>query len=195
MKATLEETLKYQNDAIVHRFIETWELPLEDAQDIFDQMKKWLWLQAYEQEKSDTPIRLAISQSTKLIDEMWHTFILFTPDYHRFCEQHFGFYVHHNPTPKAEYGQQISAYESDPESYMEKQKERFTAQYELIYDVLGEDTLVKWYDEYLDKYTDEYLRQIWRWSFSPYDTRVRESLRLDNLSDDVSGNASDSLSA
>ena len=31
------------------------------------------------------------------VDQFWHAHILFTKDYHRFCQEHFGFYVHHEP--------------------------------------------------------------------------------------------------
>lgn len=31
------------------------------------------------------------------VDEVWHTFILFTEDYASFCEKVFGFFLHHHP--------------------------------------------------------------------------------------------------
>lgn len=31
------------------------------------------------------------------VDEIWHSFILFTPQYQQFCEQVMGFFVHHQP--------------------------------------------------------------------------------------------------
>jgi hypothetical protein len=33
-----------------------------------------------------------------VVDEFWHTFILFTRDYAAFCERHFGYFLHHTPT-------------------------------------------------------------------------------------------------
>lgn len=33
----------------------------------------------------------------KRIDEFWHSFILFTPQYIKFCEETMGFFVHHQP--------------------------------------------------------------------------------------------------
>jgi hypothetical protein len=175
--AQLDEVERYTNEAIVLRFMETWDLPRADADDLFAQMLKWLWLTATVTAWPE-PVTLAISQSTKLVDEMWHTFILFSKDYSAFCDRYFGAYVHHIPTPQAEYEKQIREYERDNEAYMDGLRELFSRQYEIVYDQLGEETLVKWYSEYADRYTDEYMRQIWRWSFSPYDTRVRESVRL-----------------
>ncbi|MBE9052732.1 hypothetical protein IQ243_20350 [Nostocales cyanobacterium LEGE 11386] len=181
MKSTLEELKNYQSDAVVNRFIETWDLPFSEAKDIFEETKKWLWLSAYNQELKNSSIILAISQSTKLLDEMWHTFILFTKDYHDFCDRYFGYYVHHFPTPKSHYEQTIREYEENPDFVMSRNEKIFAAQYELIYDVLGEETLIKWYSDYLEKYTDDYMKKIWRWSYSPYDTRVRASVRLSSI--------------
>jgi hypothetical protein len=71
--------------------------------------------------------------------------------------------------------------------YLESLRLQFARQYEVIYDLLGEETLVKWYSDYLNRYSDEFMREIWRWSFSPYDTRVRASMRLSSLQRPVLG--------
>lgn len=34
---------------------------------------------------------------SKALDKFWHNFILFTKDYHAFCEQYVGRYIHHSP--------------------------------------------------------------------------------------------------
>ncbi len=175
---TRHETLAYRNEAIVLRFQETWDVPSEEAQALFDDAKKWLWLCAYLLEEDEHATRLAITPSTKLVDEMWHTFILFTRDYFGFCERFLGRYIHHGPTPRSEYDATIEAYERDPESYKSLQVTRMEDQIGLVDRVLGEATVLEWYDEYVDKYSEARIRSIWRWSFSPYDTRVRESLRL-----------------
>lgn len=178
MKSTLHEVLQYRNHAVVHRFIETWDLPFGQAEELFIDMMKWLWLSACLERRSSAPPRLAVTQATKLIDEMWHTFILFTQDYHEFCDRYFGAYIHHRPTPREEYEAQISEYERDPEAYRARQQAAFLAQLELVDALLGEETLMKWYSDYLARYTDEFMMSIWRWSFSPYDTRVRTRVKL-----------------
>lgn len=38
-----------------------------------------------------------IGMISKEVDEVWHTFILFTRDYAAFCEDVFGYFVHHQP--------------------------------------------------------------------------------------------------
>lgn len=177
MQRSLADVLEYRNDDIVERFQETWDLPLGECQELFTDTLRWLWLSAAAQQQPE-PVTLAISQSTKLIDEMWHTFVLFTKEYHEFCNTYFGHYIHHDPTTRAEYDRTIRAYEANSEAVMAGNADLFERQYEFIYDTLGEATLVKWYDTYLERYTDAFLQSIWRWSFSPYDTRVRDSIRV-----------------
>lgn len=35
--------------------------------------------------------------ASRLVDEAWHQFVLFTKQYTAFCQQYFGQYLHHNP--------------------------------------------------------------------------------------------------
>jgi len=32
------------------------------------------------------------------VDNLWHTFILYTKDYEKFCHEIFGYFLHHCPT-------------------------------------------------------------------------------------------------
>jgi hypothetical protein len=42
-----------------------------------------------------------VAMCSKEVDEVWHTFILFTRSYMSFCEQAFGWYLHHEPATNA----------------------------------------------------------------------------------------------
>lgn len=178
MKSTLEEVLAYRNDAVVYRFMETWDLPFEEAMDLFRDTLRWIWLCVRASTGTDSPVRFRITRATMLLDEMWHAFILFTRDYHAFCERYFGLYVHHVPTSKGELDAQIAQHQRDPEALLEERRAWLTEQCETVYDVLGEEIAIRWYSEYLDRYNDAFLRSVWRWSFSPHDPRVRESVHL-----------------
>lgn len=177
MSASLEEVMLYQNEHVVRRFMESWAVSYDEAVELFDDMKRWLWLSDYNSNhvSSENRVHMAISQSIKLIDEMWHTFILFTVDYHDFCDKYLDHHIHHRPTPKSVYDQQLASYAKDQEVHMKKIKDDAQKQYALIYQHLGEETLVKWFKEYLVRYTDENLQKLWRWSFSPYDVREKSS--------------------
>ena len=91
---------------------------------------------------------------------MWHTFILFSRPYMKFCDTYFGFYIHHAPTTKAEKDAMKAAIQEDREKVLAQEEQDHEIQYNYIYDKLGEDTLVKWYSDYTDKYTTEYINQI-----------------------------------
>jgi hypothetical protein len=70
---------------------------------------------------------------------MWHTFLLFTMDYADFCERYFGHFLHHVP------GEAATESEAPVDgSAVRAQVER---QFALVYDVLGEETLIAWYDQ------------------------------------------------
>jgi len=183
MATDLKNVMQYQNENIVRRFMETWDVPYHEALDLFEETKKWIWLIDFNhsQPNKEDHVHMAVSQSIKLIDEMWHTFVLFTVDYTTFCNDYFGHYIHHRPAPKAAYEQQLASFNRDPEAHIQLQKQDAQKQYTLIYNQLGEETLVKWFKEYLERYTDERLQQLWRWSFSPYDVRVESSLAIAEL--------------
>src|SRR5262249_42620294 len=55
----------------------------------FTELKKYLWLSIL----TDRPLPM----TSRAIDEVWHPFILFTVEYHRFCDRFFGRYMHHSP--------------------------------------------------------------------------------------------------
>jgi len=55
---------------------------------VFDTLKDFLYL------SKDNRVYL----SSYIVDEAWHTFILFTKDYFKFCNEVFGYYLHHSPS-------------------------------------------------------------------------------------------------
>jgi len=75
------------------------------------------------------------------IDDMRHTFLLFTHEYAQFCQNYFGEYLHHihnikeNKPTRAEYEVELTHYLA------------------YVYDNLGEQTLRKWFAETLNELT------------------------------------------
>jgi hypothetical protein len=62
---------------------------------------------------SDGPLAV----TSKLVDELWHTFILFTPQYRAFCSRAFGEYIDHQthtrrtPVPASAFSNFVTQYE------------------------------------------------------------------------------------
>ena len=169
LPSNLEQALAYQNDDIIYKFMENWSLPEEDVRELFHETKKWIWLSglsiASRDKGGEGPV-LMITQSMIMLDEMWHTFILFTKEYQLFCKGFLGFYLNHSPTTRSQKEKEMAELQADPEGYQKNFEEKLSVQYSYIYDHLGEETLVKWYSDWTDKYTLEFLnanrRNYWR---------------------------------
>ena len=89
-----EDVLSYQHFGLIERLQEKEKLSLEDAQQLFQDMLRFLTLcdQRDEQGKG-----LPFLAPPEAIDVAWHHFILFTEDYAVFCTQYFGRFIHHRP--------------------------------------------------------------------------------------------------
>lgn len=83
----LPEVLACANDAVVERYQKDFGISRDDAMALFSDMKRFLWLAAVEGVVAPPP----------KIDDAWHTFIIFTADYHEFCWRYFGRFMHHRP--------------------------------------------------------------------------------------------------
>src|SRR5688572_4424201 len=93
MSKTLQELLQYSNPDIISRFTDLFDVPEQEAEDIFNETKKFLYI-------SRIP-GVFIPDELLIVDEMWHNFILFTKEYQHFCQFYFDNYLHHTPSTKA----------------------------------------------------------------------------------------------
>lgn len=142
---------------IIEGFMERYNVTYDEALDIFIETKKWLWL-ASKVDITDAP--LFIDKPLLIIDEMWHNFILHTKQYYNFCVQHFKKFIHHEPTPPKVKREQHQVLLSNPSTALKEHEEKLIKQYNLIYDHLGPETLLKWYETMAEKYTPEYIQAI-----------------------------------
>ena len=86
----LDKVMAFQPpELLVERFSQDYNIPSSEVIEQFDEVKKFLVVCA-----SDRSTRFAPS---KTLDKMWHDFVIFTPEYVRFCDT-IGGYVHHRPT-------------------------------------------------------------------------------------------------
>ncbi len=139
MRAILNNVIKFTNQNIVNRFSkENPDISLEDCQKIFIETLKWLWLCNESYYDNANKMHLFIYDDSLIIDKMWHNFILFTKEYHSFCHEYFGRFIHHSPNSD----------ESDNPNF----DNDLTNMYSYIYDKLGEDTLNLWFREFPDKF-------------------------------------------
>lgn len=90
----IAEAMAFPIHDVTRRYAQDQGISPEVAQEHEAELKKYLTLCAmYPQ------LRFGMS---RVIDDLWHTFICFTKKYHSFCEQIAGRYIHHEPTTDEE---------------------------------------------------------------------------------------------
>lgn len=144
MLINLHKLLEYKNDNILLRYQNEYPNSMMTAKDALSELMKYIWLchkhasdkQKYPEDES-LHFNCVMHIEMEEIDNMWHTFILFTKDYQNFCNDYLnGNFFHHDPLllkqPKVsrkKYAQELHRYLS----YICKN--------------LGEESLMKWFKE------------------------------------------------
>lgn len=161
-RPTLGEVMAYQNELVIGSFMKSFDIPESETRDIFDQLKRMLWLGnemefdgLHEQGKA-----FSIDRSLLILDEMWHTFILCTRDYQQFCMETFGNFIHHDPQVQSEADK--STRQASFEGLTDAQiiariADEKRWQYTYVFKKLGKDIFIKWYTEFHEKYTPQHL--------------------------------------
>lgn len=148
----LNQVLTYTHPNVLARYRKDFPNNTMPADETLCELIKFLWLiHKHEQDKKQSPHDEALHftcmmhEEMRELDDMWHTFLLFTQDYQQFCLNHFGYFIHHHP-------------------FDEKDKVAINQHYELelnrylcyIHDQLGDETLQKWFlNNAEDKCQDE----------------------------------------
>lgn len=142
MKTQLNDLLLYKNNSVINRYKIDYKNNVLSPEEVFSELLKYLWLtQKHKLDKEQSPSNIdfeficAVHKEMVEIDDMWHTFILFTKDYMSFCENFFGNYIHHIPTT-----------ESDAPITKDEFEATFTRYLSYIYDNLGEQTVISWFN-------------------------------------------------
>ena len=154
----LADIIAWEFDDIAHHFIESWDMPLADAQELFLEAKKWVWLMAarYHDRKAGLPIpTVHFTASTYMLDQMWHQFMLYTPNYHRFTYGLFGFFIGHAPAAEEAKREIKEANAADPEGSRRKLMEELDGLCAFVREKLGAETEEKWYTTWATKYSQE----------------------------------------
>ena len=155
-RPSLERVLAYQNDAIPRRMLEDYAIELEASRELFDDIKRWLYL-------CTTPgLSATIYGPLVILDVAWHNFVLFTREYTAYCVEHYGYYLHHAPTTHDEHERTRLELLERPEETRAALVERNARQRDAIVEHLGVETLVRWYVDYPQRYGDEFFRTAYK---------------------------------
>lgn len=149
--APLEVVLGYRNDLVIYGFTKRFAVATDEAETIFVEMLRWLWYLASTEPTAENPEAHSIDDPLIIIDEMWHEFILVTRDYTEFCEKMFGRYIHHRPSSGDEEAPDLNG-SAEVKQALAGLIGRKRAKYEAVYDCLGRDAFVTWYQTLPEKY-------------------------------------------
>jgi hypothetical protein len=140
MTIKLSEILQYKNSHVIQRYEKDYDTNKLDAEMALQEVLKYLWIsEKHERDRKKDPDNMelhfdcAVHFEMKEIDDMWHTFILFTREYAEFCQCYFGRFMHHAPN--------VAQEKPTPEKFSQE----FERYLSYVYDHLGEETLQIWF--------------------------------------------------
>jgi hypothetical protein len=90
----LDKVMAYEHERLIDRMARKMGIPHESGRALFNDTKKFLFVCGTIENMAFAP--------TEIIDECWHTFLLYTEDYEPFCKEYFGGFIHHCPLTPAE---------------------------------------------------------------------------------------------
>ncbi|MCE9576018.1 MAG: hypothetical protein K8W52_22895 [Deltaproteobacteria bacterium] len=131
----LAEVLAFREPAVIAAFRARWDVSAADADELWLDLLRWLWLCAHDRGQSR-----AITASMTLVDELWHAFILSTRAYAWFCADYLGGYVHHQPG------------DAHADASPEAARLAMRAQIADVHDLLGAEVAIRWYQGYAQRY-------------------------------------------
>lgn len=146
---SLAEVLVYENEPLLKAYAKKSGLALDEARELFIDLKKWLWLMG---QHSSTTFRFPSYPEQAVIDLFWHEFILSTMEYTEFCHRFFGRYIHHVPTPDGVNGASLDLASRNMPEFVSRNVEVLDTAMREVYQKLGRETVVRWYRELPARY-------------------------------------------
>ncbi len=165
----LAAALAYTNRHVEWKFLEAFAVDEEVATALFADTRRWLWLKALARHEADAgvldpPLELVVTPALGLLDEMWHTFLLFTRAYREFCDAALGGYVDHEPNIPERFQ------DPDPRAVDRRRAavtSRLERQLRYVHDRLGPEVVVRWYVDHLEAFPEPVIAGLHRWAARP----------------------------
>lgn len=83
----------YENERVLERYVIDHGGTLSEARDRFEALKQFMTV---------CSVKPGVKVTSAEIDEMWHTFLLFTIQYRAFCADWLGRFIEHEPFEEAQ---------------------------------------------------------------------------------------------
>jgi hypothetical protein len=139
---SLSHLLSFQNANVLSRYARDYPTNHLSAEEALSELIKFFWLSdLHQKEKASNPdpsldFTCMMHEEMRELDDMWHTFLLFTKEYHAFCRSYFGYFIHHSPFTEEDKRRVNDRYMIDLERFLS-----------YLYDKLGQETVMKWFKE------------------------------------------------
>ncbi len=103
---------EYQADFLEKKIIlQEFFLSPDEYRQYFVELKKYLAINYL--------YNTHVAMINRKVDAIWHQFLLFTKEYHTFCEKYFGQYMHHTPADEEENNtENIGKLQKDAENFV-----------------------------------------------------------------------------
>lgn len=86
----IQKAFSYKLDSVINRYKKEFNVSDHMAMQVEQELKRFLILCSLFPKKQ-------INMYSSDVDDLWHTFVIFTQDYMKFCNTIAGKYIHHNP--------------------------------------------------------------------------------------------------
>jgi hypothetical protein len=150
----MARALAYRNPDVPAKFRERWAVSADEADELFTECKRVLFVKYVSEDRGR---HFVLDHALRAVDEMWHTFLLFTEEYAAYCDRVFGRFLHHHPTTPADHERAREELRSNPDA-VRRVTEKSVWQWRLVTELAGEATLLKWYVELPLRYGADFFR-------------------------------------
>ena len=136
----LEQIILYKNKPVLARYERDYPQNRMTAEEALLQLIKFFWLcQQHSKDKlkdhnEALEFNCMMHEEMSELDDMWHTFLLFTKEYQEFCYTHFGDFIHHAPLTEENKLSINQNYDIELERFLS-----------YTYDKLGSETVTQWF--------------------------------------------------
>lgn len=147
----LEILETYTSPEVILKFARDYNIAESQARMIFKETLKMLWLMVKHMLEikmggaNQTPEAFNVHKPMEPLDKMWHEFILFTQEYHQFCEDFFGCYIHHVPCSEKEYQAFKQRASEQKDEFIACERKSIAKFVRYIQENLGNETLKCWF--------------------------------------------------
>ena len=162
----LKEALGYKNKDLSDRFCREYGADRKIANLLLKDLIRYLWLVYFSSvlakssliKNKNKFLVVPIFESMLPLDEMWHSFLLYSIDYEEFCRKHFNVVIPHIPDLPGM--AQASPKHGPKKNALKSSDDRLLDSIDFVWHTLGSKVANRWFKEYKDNFTVRISKKI-----------------------------------